>query len=345
MRRLHLLALLVFVAACDSGGDDARIVAGVDLDALFAPPTAAERQAVLSDWDARTPVATDYEVVREQPQSLGGTPYTARTYRYTLDGLTLYGLALVPDGAEAGSRPVVVYGSGGDDGVSLGEVATIAGTLRLPDPPVWIAPSFRDEPLSVDGSGTLQSDGPASPWDRDVDDALALIDVVLASVPAADPERVGALGISRGGGVALLMAVRDARVRRVVDFYGPTDFFGPYVQDVVTDALQGNSRNLPGFDVLNARFIQPLQRGEITPGQMRIELLRRSPALFADRLPAVQAHHGTADDVVDVEQTRALEAALAGRADAQFFYYEGQGHDVVTILSGLPRAQQFLSEL
>ncbi len=353
MRRLLAPLLLLFVLAGCDAADDSRIAGGIDLDVLFAPPTQAEKQTILAEWQARTPIATESEAVRTQGTTIAGRAYTATTYRYVLDGLDLYGLVLVPtETAATASLPVVVYGHGGDGGVSLAEVSGLA-SLLLPSnkPAIWVAPSFRDEPLNLGDGGTLTSEGPASPWDRDVDDALALLGVALASTPAADPARIGAAGLSRGGGVSLIMAARDERITRVIDIFGPTDFFGPYVQDITEEALNGGDRNLPGFDVLNARFIQPLQRGEISIDQMRLELLRRSPAQFADRLPAVQAHHGTADDVVLVGQTRLLERAMQGRSDAEFFYWEGTPgnpavHNPLTFpITWIGEAQRFLGAL
>jgi hypothetical protein len=63
-----------------------------------------------------------------------------------------------------------------------------------------------------------------------VDDALALLNAVVAHVPEADSTRIAAFGRSRGGGVMLLMAARDPRIRVVVSAYGTTDFLLPEVR-------------------------------------------------------------------------------------------------------------------
>ncbi len=154
------------------------------------------------------------------------------------------------------------------------------------------------------------------------------------------------VGLSRGGDVALLMAIRDARIERVLDFFGPTDFLGPYVQQVVEDALRGTDRALPGFDVLNARFIQPLKAGDVLLPQMRQELLRRSPVYFADRLPAVQVQHGTADAIVDVSQSRRLAAVMQGRADFEYLEWDGGQHTPLSFpLNWVSESQDFLAPL
>lgn len=69
-------------------------------------------------------------------------------------------------------------------------------------------------------------------------------------------------------------------------------------------------RNLPGLTFLYETYIQPLARGEFSVAQVRSQLVRRSAVLFADRLPGVQVHHATADDIVDVSQVKSLIDAL-----------------------------------
>ena len=44
---------------------------------------------------------------------------------------------------------------------------------------------------------------------------------------------------------------------RVIEFAGPTDFFGPYVRRVVEDAVAGRLTALPGVDWLTEAFNRP----------------------------------------------------------------------------------------
>ncbi len=213
---------------------------------------------------------------------------------------------------------------------------------------MYVAPSFRSEPLTFN---TLQyvSGGDPSPWDRDVDDALALLNATLETTPEADPARIGVLGFSRGACVGLLMAIRDPRIDLVVEFFGPTDFFGPFVQEVVEEALRGQPRDLPGLDYLNRTFLQPLKSGELTIEDVRPELLRRSPVYFASHLPQVQVHHGTADDVVPVGEAQRLIEVMQqlGRAPPEFEYYLyfGGGHNPLELPGSIQRALAFLGRL
>lgn len=348
--RLTLLLFLLLLPACDlvGGEEEAPPVAEVDLEALFAPPTAAERAAVLADWAARTPSAEGVEIVSETTLDVGSLVFDVRVIAHEVGSVRHYGLVLVPPDAAPASRPVLVYAHGGDSGIALADLgAPIAlGLGAQAGAFVYVVPSFRSEPLRVDGV-TYVSDGPASPWDGDVDDTLALLDAALATTPAADADRIGILGFSRGAGVALLAAVRDPRIDLVVDYFGPTDFFGPYVQAIVEDALQGQPRDLPGVDFLNETYVGPLRAGTVTVEAVRLELLRRSPVYFAERLPAVLAHHGLADTVVDPSQTEALAEAMAaiGREapDFQAYFYPGMGH--FPDLGTFTRTADFLGRL
>lgn len=342
------LSCAVVTACSDGVGPEARVVAGVDLDALFDAPTATEIAAVEADWATRTPDATDVAVVHDSVVSVDTTDFRIRVVAHVVDGVTHYG-AILADTALAGPAPTLVYAHGGDGGVDVGDVLFLLPFLGdAPAGFVWVIPSFRSEPLDF-GGRTWTSDGPPSPWDRDVDDALALLEVAFSLEADADPERVGVLGFSRGAGVGLLMAIRDPRIDRVIEFFGPTDFFGPFVQDVTEEALRGSPRNLPGLDFLNEAYIQPLARGELTIAQLRAQLVRRSAVLFARRLPAVQIHHGTADAVVDVSQAQALIDALEalGRTgpDVEAWIYQGGTHNPLSLANSIPRTIAFLEAL
>ena len=346
-----LLALVAAQAACSDTGTpppEGRVVEGVDLDVLFAAPEPAEVAAVSAEWAGRTPGAAGVVTEKDSTVSAAGLELRVRVVSHDVGGVRHFGAVLTPEGL-AGPAPVVVYAHGGDDGASveeliftLGFVGSSAGDF------VWVLPSFRAEPLRF-GGAEWTSDGPPSPWDRDVDDALSLLDVALALEPVADPDRIGVIGLSRGAGVGMLMGIRDARVDRVVEFFGPTDFFGPFVQEVVEEALRGSLRDLPGLSFLDEAFIQPLRRGELTVADVRPELIRRSAVLFADRLPALQLHHGSADMVVEVSQAESLIAAMAalnrGEPGFQAFIYPGGTHNPLTMPGSIPSAVAFLGEL
>lgn len=342
------LLMLALCACSDASGPDDRIVAGVNLAELFAAPTSAELAAVSTEWSTRDVSAENVEVVAGDTVGVGfGVQVIVRVLAHTVDGVRHYGAVAVPLGATPTRLPLLVVGHGGDAGIDLDQALFLLGygLSDAVDEFVLVVPAFRSEPLVFQGT-TYQSGGDPSPWDRDVDDALALLNAAIAITPEADSNRIGALGLSRGGGVALLMAIRDPRVDAVVEFFGPTDFFGTFVQDVVEEALRGMPRNLPGLAYLNTQFIQPLKRGELTIQHVRPELIRRSPVYFVDRLPQVQLHHGTADSIVPVSQAQRLIEVMqqSGRQPPEFeyFLYPGGGHDAITLVGSLERTVGFL---
>jgi acetyl esterase/lipase len=325
------LVLLVGCGGSSTGPED-RIVEGVNLTELFAPPTEAEIQDVSAMWEMRDVSAQGVQVAATGAETFSGSAATVRIVSHTVGGVRHYGAIGVADDAADESLPILIYAHGGDGGENVDGVLSLIGTAfgGIPDDYVYVVPSFRSESLRY-GGAVYTSDGPPSPWDYDVDDALALLNVAIETTPAADPSRIGVVGFSRGACVAMLMAIRDARIDLVVEFFGPTDFFGEYVQQITEEALLGSPRDLPGLDYLNENIIQPLKDSVLTIAEVRSEMLRRSPVYYVDRLPQLQLHHGTDDDVVAVSQAERLIAAMeaAGRGEPEFqaYLYEGGVHD------------------
>jgi dipeptidyl aminopeptidase/acylaminoacyl peptidase len=303
-----------------------------------------------AEWPNRDISAQNVEVVVSESITVGITPFTLSIVSHTVEGVKHYGAIVVPDGAAAGSLPVLAYTHGGDGGLDVDELIPLLPLILgdMADDFVLVAPSFRAEPLVYDGT-TYPSEGEPSPWDRDVDDALALINVALGTSPAADAGRIGVVGFSRGACVGLLMAERDSRIDLVVEFFGPTDFFGPFVQEVTEEALLGTLRDLPGVEFLDEEYLQPLKRGELTIAEVRTELVRRSPVLFAESLPEIQVHHGTNDETVPVTEAQQLDDVMRalGRSapEYEYYIYEGGTHTPLTLIGSIPRTQAFVGRL
>ncbi|MFC1659881.1 alpha/beta hydrolase family protein [Gemmatimonadota bacterium] len=345
------LVVLGYASSCsDTTGPDENPGDSVDLSLVFAPPTSAEMAAIQTEWAERNVSAADVVELARATLPFGSQGLGVRIVSHRVGDVDHVGAIATPLGADPASLPVLVYGHGGDQGENLDFTLLLLPFVLGEDVDnfVFVVPSFRSESLEF-GGVVYQSGGDPSPWDRDVDDALALLEVTLATTPEANPDRVGVLGFSRGADVALLMAIRDPRIDAVVEFFGPTDFFGPFVRGVFEDALEGTVRDLPGVAFLNDVFIQPLSEGVVSIGQVRMELLRRSPVYFAERLREVQVHHGTDDDVVPVgEAERLVEVMLGlGRTEPGFesFLYEGGTHDPLSLPGALPRTRAFLSRL
>ncbi len=343
-------ATLLALSACDDATEpEDRIVEGVDFNVLFAEPSQSEIDVISDEWSSRDVSAQNAQEVAASDMNVGGIDVRVSVVSHTVGGVLHYGAVLVPAGAQPSSLPVLVYTHGGDEGIDVDGTLSLLPFLLGSDVQdfVFVAPSFRGEPLVFEAI-TYQSGGPASPWDRDVDDALALVNVVAATIPEADSDRIGVIGFSRGACVGLLMAERDPRIDVIVEFFGPTDFFGPFVQDVVEEALLGSPRDLPGLEFLDDEFIQPLKNGELTIADVRPELIRRSPVYFAERLPQLQVHHGTADAVIPFAEAARLINVMQrlGRGEPEFEYYlyVGGGHDPL-LPGAIDRTRDFLNRL
>ncbi|MEX0601035.1 MAG: hypothetical protein WD205_10350, partial [Rhodothermales bacterium] len=256
LRLTSILLVIAVAASCDAvgsnGGGD--VEAGVDLDALFAPANRSEIDLAAGAWEGRDVSAREVSLVYEGELTHAFAPDWAsdlRIYAHAVDGHTHYGAVITPHSTQPSTQhstqhPVLLFLHGGDAGVRMDDVALALALLpEVRDEYVVVVPSFRSEPLVVGGE-TFQSEGAPSPWDRDVDDTLALLNVAFEVTPGADAERVVAVGFSRGGTVALLAAIRDERIGGVASFSAPTDFLGAFSKDLTRAMLRGNLPGLPG---------------------------------------------------------------------------------------------------
>lgn len=332
--------------ACDAfEGDDDSVVAGVDLDELFAPPSTSEIAAIEQDWAGRIIASENAEIVHEETLTVPGWSGNVAVVRHRVGDVRHYGAVIVPRLDENRPRPILVYLHGDDDGIVLDDEIerVMEQATQIRDSFIVVVPSYRSEAVRI-GGRTFTSDGPPSPWNYDVDDALSLLEAAFALFPQADEDRIAAVGFSRGSTVAMLMAARDPRIDAVVEFFGATDFYGSFVREVIRDALRGRLRDLPGLNYLNETTIQPLKNRRITVADARAELTRRSPLSFADRLPALQVHHGVKDLTVPVSEAHALIAMMTSMGAESFesyLYPEGHHHPL-TLHGSAGRTASFL---
>ncbi len=143
---------------------------------------------------------------------------------------------------------------------------------------------------------------------READDVAAVLDAVADGSldDALDPDRIGLLGHSRGGGVVLLAAARDPRVRAVVTWASIARF------DRTTDRAKEEWRRR-GY-----REIPNLRTGEILREDVSVlEDLERNRDTYdleaaCRRMKApLLAVHGERDEAVDCGEAENL-AAWAG---------------------------------
>ncbi|HYJ46504.1 MAG TPA: hypothetical protein VEV81_07805, partial [Pyrinomonadaceae bacterium] len=200
-----------------------------------------------------------------------------------------------------------------------------------------VVPSFRGEILNFNGVAYQSEGDRTDAWDGATDDAIALLNVALQTTPEADPRRICAFGHSRGATVALLMGVRDARVRCVAEWAGPSDWFelmgteGWTQQELFAEGLRTRAGPEETGGQLVEHFLLKAVRGEEGLRAVRQRMLAGSPLYFARRLPRVQLHYGVEDTSVPVRNGLGLISELrrqrVPRARYQAFFYPGQGHD------------------
>jgi uncharacterized protein len=189
----------------------------------------------------------------------------------------------------------------GDDTAGQADFLARAGYLTL-------APDYRTY-NETEGSGRPFK----LPW---VVDVMSLIHA-LPSLPEADPERIGVMGHSRGGGMAGHIAVIAPQVDAVV-MYAPLHLDQAVVWDIYAtvfgstwpfdDAVKYGSpeTNPKGFDII-------------------------SPYNYLDRIRMpVQIHHGTVDAVLPVDWSIDLSAQLAAHGvTVEYYEYPRGEHTLV----------------
>lgn len=363
---LCLLALLA-LAACDSGdpadlptppsGDE--IVAGVNLtDLLDARPTSEERTAVAAEWAARAATVEPVAFRVESETAQEGA--TVRVVSFGVAGLdpalaeagSFFGALRIPDRppGEPGNPPlVVVFPEQADDAASLDDFLTDGPYAPLGEAFVQVLIALPGAQLQVGGttyaSRVLPETLPAF-LDYEIDLARALL---LAALPEADAERLGAVGFGIGAARALLLAERPVSplypfaLRAVADLAGFTDFRAPSFRDVVRRVLRDEPTAFPGADALAALVLVPLRERILPLEDARRALLLRSPVYFAAGLPQVFIRHGEVDIVIGDDHSARLIGEV--RARANFEILPDAGHEEVFADFGVQQAlARFLQE-
>lgn len=319
-----------------------------DLGPLFAPPTPAEIVAVRADWATRPVDPIGWEIVDESTAD----GFRWQLVRTTLEGVDVYGVLRFPRAVPAGTPArVLLLHHGGTSGIQYSFVRDFDADHPggcLADSALVVAPTYRDEAFLGGGGLTVRSSGgDPSPFDYDADDAIALLNAVLANVPEADPVGLTSWGRSRGANVAWHTALRDPRIRRTSAYFAPTDFRRPEIQ---AECQQAVDTGTPSTDSLAKRvmsfIVEPWLAGTISLSAARHDLLAWSVVPFLDAPLRVQLHHGEDDSLVPVAHALAADSALtaAGAIPPEFeawLYPEG-GHSTSGLTGHATRCEDYL---
>ncbi len=319
---------------------------GVDMLGLCAPPLDFEVTKLRNEFSGRNPIEQDYTYVATRVDE--DTIWAVVSH--TVDSLTHYGILRIPPDHGDGLTPVLLLCHPGVNGASIWGLDWLAGVVdddTVLDQFLVVQPSFRGEPAYGDTMGSYQSDGQLHLYDRDTDDALALLDCVLNHLPQARQDDVVAAGWSRGAQVALRAAERDPRIGGALAFAGWTDEWtisGQAFAYYALPELEGLPQ--PG-DLLYEYESQLwlLKIGACDVWDMREVMLRMSVSYCASDLPRVQLHYGELDDGVPVEQGLNLAAWLEwlpGK-ECEFYSYPEGNHNVTSMTGAGPRAREFLA--
>lgn len=306
----------------------AEIVAGVNLTALFAAPTDAERDSVAARLQrtggTNAPRVTRVVSTDLQPDT-DGTRYTRLALRDEQGRAVAYAVARIPvtDPGSDPIAPVVLILPDGSGDASEAAFLTGGNVVGLDRRTVQIALALRGATLTTRGAGptsapiTTASDLPADPYRADVLDVLALAENVGA-VPRANRSRIGVIGVGRGGTVALLAAERaPGRFRTLAPVGAVTDLFAPTVRTDVRRALSGGlASQLPAATALLAPA-RALASGSISLGEARLQMLELSAVALASRLPTAIVVHADPDGVVPYEHFERLRALGSSTPEAR----------------------------
>ncbi len=219
---------------------------------------------------------------------------------YWSSGLRIRGYLALPAQLEE-ATPAVIFNHGGSGPRSALTPYTAAATLGLFA--TWGYVAVASQYRGIGGS-----DGQEEWGGGDVDDALALL-ALLEQFPGVDSDRLGLVGGSRGGMMALQMLRRTTRFRAAVTIGAPTML-----------------HVLPPTNPLYRTLLRFLPPG-VPPSVAAAE---RSAVLWADQLcksTPLLVLHGTGDRRVDPEHALYLGLALQrARHPYKLILYDNADH-------------------
>lgn len=183
--------------------------------------------------------------------------------------------------------------------------------------------------LNVSGSGvddqgnfTLPERFGHNTFSNELRDVETVVDALMQGrLGVAPPSSLGVVGHSRGGGMAILLTARDARVRSLVTWASIASV------ERWTPEETSEWRKRGQLEVTNARTGQVLPLYSVVLDdieQHKDDLLNITAAATRIRVPWLIIH-GTRDEAVEVEHAERLAAASPGET-TQLLRIDGSGH-------------------
>ncbi len=243
--------------------------------------TTAQKTRIVDSRDCFASGAQDPSVARVPREILTGYQQTIECafFEYEANGIVVSGFSARPAGPLAARLPVVIYNRGGNG--ELGRINFAQLTMQV-------------MPLAARGFFVIGSQYRDADefGGRDVDDVLALLDLVDARVDVA-ADRVGMMGFSRGGIETVIAATRSDRFDAIALLGAPSD-------------LLEDLESRPDMERIYERRIPNYSSGR------EAALRARSPLHLVEKLPPglpILILHGGKD-----ERARPLNASrLASR--------------------------------
>jgi dipeptidyl aminopeptidase/acylaminoacyl peptidase len=148
---------------------------------------------------------------------------------------------------------------------------------------------------------------PGGGWPGTLEDAAAAVDALPAAEPALDPARAIALGHSAGGHLAVWLAARHRLPEGAPGSAPQLRLTGAVAQAGVVDLVAAAQQRL------GSGATQALLGGE--PDAVPDRYAVASPAALVPLGVPVALVHGTADDIVPLDQSRRYDAAARAAGD------------------------------
>ena len=320
----------------------------VNLSYLFSSPKEEEIAKVQEDWANRETKVDGWRV--EKKDKVNG--FQVWVVSHLVYGQRHYGLVRFPTGFQDGGKfPLIVYNHAGNSGATIVALSVLDKQLLptscLAEEAFFALPSYRGETLNAGELGVYSSEGKQSILDGDVDDALSLLNGVLANIPEVDEEKLMTLGVSRGGGVSLLMSVRDARIKALVEVAAETDLILPSIQEQIERSVDDQIHPINPVLTKVMQVVRSYLFSKIPLEDARLELIRGSAVYFAVKLPSLQIHHGAKDTIIPLEHSQRLYHALQAiehgdTTEQELFIYDNGDHNILSLGGSGERIERFL---